>query len=86
MARSPTVLLTIPLRFAWRHNAGRTEVLPPADRERENFMPLKRNPGKKSTKWAVIGLVVSGMLVLAAFPVVSAKKGNTKSRVTATST
>ena len=37
-------------------------------------MPLKRNLGKKLTKWALIGLLVSGLLFLAAFPTISAKK------------
>jgi hypothetical protein len=86
MARSPTVLFDNSLAFCLASQCRVNGSSAPADRERENYMPLKRNPGKKSTKWAVIGLVVSGMLVLAAFPVVSAKKGNTKSRVTATST
>jgi hypothetical protein len=37
-------------------------------------MPLKTNLGKKPARWALIGLVVSGLLVLAAFPAISAKK------------
>ena len=37
-------------------------------------MSLKMNLGRKSSKWGIIGLLVSGLLILAAFPAISAKK------------
>lgn len=37
-------------------------------------MSLNRNLNKKSSKWILIGLMVSGLLILAAFPAISAKK------------
>jgi hypothetical protein len=37
-------------------------------------MPSKGNQSTKFHKWVIIGLVVSGMLVVAAFPAISAKK------------
>ena len=37
-------------------------------------MTLKRNLSKKPAKWALIGLLVAGLLILAAFPASSAKR------------
>jgi len=37
-------------------------------------MSLKRNLSNMRARWALIGLMVSGLLILAAFPAISAKK------------